>query len=160
MVIPSDQQRETSGIRRPGVSSPPAEREILSMAELTAYQYVKLGSNLEYLRGISSVSIMQTGSLAAFPNLLENLPPTRYSVKHTVEVIRSLLVQLEEMQLKKSLETAEHFRPMLQQMEEYLSQTPNPDTAFLQDHFADRLVAITKAVAMVVKPELAEKTVS
>ena len=128
------------------------------MAEVTAYQYVKLGSNLEYLRGISSVSIMQAGSLAGFPNLLENLPRTRYSVKHVVEVILSLLVQLQEMQLTKSLETAEAFRPMVGEMETYLKQTPDPEGAFLNDHFADRLVAIAKQVAMVVKPELAEKT--
>ena len=40
----------------------------------TAYQYVKLGSNLEFLRGISTVSVMQTTSLAAWPSLMENPP--------------------------------------------------------------------------------------
>ena len=45
------------------------------MAAPTAYQYAKLGSNVEFLRGISSVSLMQTASLIAFPHLLENLPP-------------------------------------------------------------------------------------
>ena len=128
------------------------------MAEPTAVQYVKLGSNLEFLRGISSVSLMQTTSLVAFPHLMENLPPRRYSVKHSVEVIKSLLIQLQEMELEKSLEMAEHFRPMLKEMEDYLAQAPNPETTFLNDHFADRLVAIARQVALVLKPELGAKT--
>ena len=129
------------------------------MAAPTAYQYAKLGSNLEYLRGISSVSLMQTTSLVAFPHLLENLPAQRYSVRNVVEVVKSLLILLEEMQLDKSLEMAEHFRPMLAQMEEYIEKTPQPNAAFLQDHFADRLVAIAKQVSMVLKPEVGEKAV-
>ena len=128
------------------------------MAAPTAYQYAKLGSNLEFLRGISSVSLMQTTSLVAFPNLLENLPAQRYAVQHVVEVVKSLLILLEEMQFEKSLEIAEHFRPMLAQMEEYLATNPNPNATFLQDHFADRLIAISKQVAMVLKPEMGEKS--
>ena len=129
------------------------------MAAPTAYQYAKLGSNLEFLRGISSVSLMQTTSLVAFPNLLGNLPAQRYSVPNVVEVVKSLLILLEEMQLEKSLEMAEHFRPMLAQMEEYIEKTPQPNAAFLQDHFADRLVAIARQVSMVLKPEVGEKAV-
>jgi hypothetical protein len=127
------------------------------MAEPTAYQYAKLGSNLEYVRGISSVSLMQTTSLVAFPNLLENLPAQRFNVQHVVEAVKSTLILLEEMKLEKSLEVAANFRPMLQQMEEYLASNPNPQTAFLQDHFANTLVAIAKQVAMVMKPEMGEK---
>ena len=44
----------------------------LPIMQPTAYQYVKLGSNLEFLRGISTVSVMQTTSLAACPNLMDN----------------------------------------------------------------------------------------
>ena len=44
------------------------------MSMPTGYQYAKLGSNLEYLRGICSASLPQAGSLAAFPDLRENLP--------------------------------------------------------------------------------------
>ncbi len=47
------------------------------MTQPTAYQYLKLGSNLEFLRGICSVSITQKTSLAALPNLMGNLPPYR-----------------------------------------------------------------------------------
>jgi hypothetical protein len=128
------------------------------MAAPTAHQYAKLGSNLEYLRGITSVSLMQTASLVAFPNLLGNLPAQRYSVPNVVEVVKSLLILLEEMKFEKSLEMAEHFRPMLAQMEEYLETNPNPNAAFLQDHFADRLIALSKQVAMVLKPEMGEKS--
>jgi hypothetical protein len=128
------------------------------MAEPTSYQYAKLGTNMEFLRGITSVSLMQTSSLIEFPNLLENLPAQRYSVQHVVEVIKALLVQLAEMKLEKSLEIAQNYRPMLEQMEEYLEKSPNPAGAFLQDHFADALVAITKQLAMVLKPEMGAKT--
>ncbi len=127
------------------------------MAEPTAYQYAKLGSNLEYLRGISSVSLMQTTSLVAFPNLLQNLPAQRYAVRHVVEAVKSTLILLEEMKLEKSLEVAANFRPMLKQMEEYLASNPNPQTAFLQDHFANTLVTIAMQVVMVMKPEMGEK---
>jgi hypothetical protein len=58
----------------------------------TAYQYVKLGANLEFLRGISTVSVMQTTSLAAWPSLLENLPARRYSAIRIVEAVKALLV--------------------------------------------------------------------
>ena len=50
------------------------------MTQPTAYQYVKLGLNLEFLRGIATASVMQTTSLAAFPRLMENLSARRYSV--------------------------------------------------------------------------------
>lgn len=127
------------------------------MPEPTAYQYAKLGSNLEYLRGITSVSLMQTTSLVAFPNLMGNLPAQRYSVPRVVEVLKSVLIQLEEMELKASLELAEHYRPMLKDMEEYLSKNPNPETAFLLDHFADRLVEIAKHMAIALKQDLSTK---
>ena len=127
------------------------------MAEPTTYQYAKLGSNLEFLRGICSVSLMQTTSLVAFPNLLGNLPGQRYSVQRVVEVLKSLLIQLEEMDLKASLEIAEHYRPMLKDMEEYLAKNPNPETAFLLDHFADRLVEIAKHITIALKQDLSSK---
>jgi hypothetical protein len=130
------------------------------MAEPTAYQYAKLGSNLEFLRGISSVSLMQTTSLVAFPHLLGNLPAQRYSVPRVVEVLKSLLIQLEEMELKTSLQIAEHYRPMLQDMEEYLDKNPNPQTAFLLDHFADRLVEIAKHLAIALKQDLGTSSAS
>jgi hypothetical protein len=127
------------------------------MSEPTAYQYAKLGSNLEFLSGISSVSLMQTTSLAAFPNLLGNLPAQRYSVQRVVEVLKSVLIQLEDMDLKASLEIAEHYRPMLKDMEEYLAKNPNPQTAFLLDHFADRLVEISRHLTVALKQDLAAK---
>jgi hypothetical protein len=124
------------------------------MNQPTPYQYVKLGSNLEFLRGICTISIMQTTSLAAFPNLLENLPPQRYAVLRVVEAIRALLVQLEEMNLRQSLQVAEAFRPMLAEMENYLARVKTPQTAYLTDPFAQRLVGVTKHVALAVRSEL------
>ena len=63
-----------------------------SMAQPSAYQYVKLGANLEFLRGIATASVMQTTSLAAFPELMGNLAPRRISVLQVVNVLKSLLV--------------------------------------------------------------------
>ncbi len=91
------------------------------MTQPTPYQYAKLGSNLEFLRGICTVSLMQTTSLAAFPNLMANLPAQRYSVLRVVEGLKAVLIQLQEMELQQSLQAAEPFRPMLKEMEDYLA---------------------------------------
>jgi hypothetical protein len=125
------------------------------MTPATPYQYVKLGMNLEYLRGTSSVSILLGTSLVAFPHLMENLPATRYSVMKVVEVLRSLLIQLQELGLSQSLAAAEGFRPMLADMEAYVKQTPSPEAAILQDHFANKLALLAKQVSLAVKQELA-----
>jgi hypothetical protein len=125
------------------------------MAQATAYQYVKLGSNLEFLRGLATVSVMQTTSLAAFPGLLENLPARCYSLPGLVNVVKSLLVQLEEMGMQRSLAVAEAFRPMLAEMDGYLARQTKPELAHLNDPFAERLVALAKVVGSAVRSELA-----
>lgn len=125
------------------------------MTQATPYQYIKLGMNLEFLRGTSSVSILLGTSLVAFPHLMENLPATRYNVMKVVEVLRSLLIQLQELGLAQSLAVAEGFRPMLAEMENYVNQTPAPAAAVLQDHFANKLALLAKQVALAVKQELA-----
>ena len=104
------------------------------------YQYVKLGSNLEFLRGLATVSVIQTTSLVAFPNLMENLSSQRYSLVQVVNVLKSLLVQLEEMGLAQSLRAADAFRPMLKEMEVPVRGS-EPELAHLNDPFAERLVA-------------------
>lgn len=125
------------------------------MAQATAYQYVRLGSNLEFLRGLATVSVIQTTSLAAFPNLMDNLSARRYSVMQVVNVIKSLLVQLEEMGLAQSLRVADAFRPMLAEMEQYLARQPKPELAHLTDEFAERLVVLSKQLGSAVRGELA-----
>ena len=124
------------------------------MTQPTPYQYVKLGSNLEFLRGISTVSVMQTTSLAAFPNLMENLPATRYSVPRVVEALKALLAQLEEMDLRQSLLASGPLRAMLKEMEDYLARVKLPQSAHLNDSFAHCLVALSKQLALVLRAEL------
>ena len=124
------------------------------MTQPTAYQYLKLGSNLEFLRGICSVSIMQTTSLAGLPNLMGNLPPHRYSAMRVAEVLRSLLIQLQEMSFAESLQVAEAFRPMLGQIEEYLAQVNSPQEAHLTDPFGERLITISRLLVSTVRKEL------
>ena len=68
---------------------------------------------------------------------------------------KSLLVQLEEMGLPKSLREAEPFRPMLAEMEAYLSRQPTPQLAHLNDPFAERIVALAKHLGSAVRSELA-----
>src|SRR5208337_3986988 len=114
------------------------------MSSPTAYQYVKLGSNLEFLRGLATVSVIQTTSLVAFPGLMDNLSARRYSVLGVVNVVKSLLVQLEELGLEQSLREAAAFRPMLAEMEDYLSRQAKPQLAHLTDEFAERLVVLSK----------------
>ena len=122
--------------------------------QATAYQYVKLGSNLEFLRGISTASVMQTTSLAAFPNLTGNFSPRRYSVFNVVNAVKALLAQLQELGLAESLRAAEPMRPMLAAMEDYLAKQPNPQQAYLTDQYADRLVALAVQVGTAVRTEL------
>jgi hypothetical protein len=124
------------------------------MPQPTAYQYVKLGSNLEYLRGIATVSIMLTTSLAACPKLLANLPMTRYSVMQVAGVIRTLLAQLEEMGLAESLREAEPLCPMLKELEDYLSRQAKPELARLKDEFAERLIVLAITIGFAVRTEL------
>ncbi|OHB80460.1 MAG: hypothetical protein A2W31_16735 [Planctomycetes bacterium RBG_16_64_10] len=130
------------------------------MQQPTAYQYVKLGMNLEYVRSIHSASILLGTSLVAFPHLMENLPGNRCSVERIIEVLRSLLIQLDEMGFTRTLAEAAAFRPMLARMEAYVSQTRDPAGTILQDHFADDLVDIAKRVTAVLKQELAAPTAS
>ena len=128
------------------------------MTQPTGYQYVKLGENLEFLRGICAASLRPTTSLAAFPNLMENLPPRRYSVVRVVEVLKAILIQLQELKLEQSRRAAEPFRPMLSEMEDYLSRTKEPQLAHLNDQFADRLVVLSGVVASAVRSELGATT--
>ena len=72
-----------------------------------------------------------------------------------VNVMKSLLVQLEEMGLAQSLREAEAFRPMLAEMEDYLARQSNPQLAHLTDPFAERLVALSKHLGSAVRSELA-----
>ncbi len=120
----------------------------------TGYQYAKLGSNLEYLRGICSISLTQAADLAAFPDLMENLPGQRYLVVNVVEVLRSLLVQLGELYLPASREAARPLIPMLKEMETFLSQSQNPRAAYLNDAFAQRLIVVAKQVILAARRDL------
>jgi hypothetical protein len=124
------------------------------MSQPTNCQYVKLGMNLEYLRGISSTSILLGTSLVAFPELMENLPAQRFAATKVVAVLKSLLIQLEEMRLQQTLTAAAEFRPMLAQVEAYISQQPNPGAIVLQDGFANRLASVAKQVSLALKLEL------
>ncbi len=130
------------------------------MDQKTLYQYIKLGMNLEYLSGIGTVSILLGTSMVAFPNLTTNLPGVRYSVKNVIETLRSLLAQLDDLDLPRSLEAAAPVQPMLQEMEQFMSQVPpqQQPQITLQDPFADRLVAIARQLSLVVRQEASEKT--
>jgi hypothetical protein len=125
------------------------------MTQPTNYQFVKLGSNLEFLRGVCSATLLApTSGLENYPNLIENLPTHRYSVVHVVSVLKSLLVQFQEMKLDQSLLAAEAFRPMIKEMEDHLQQAEANETSYLYNPFAERLVALSKQVFSTVKSEL------
>lgn len=124
------------------------------MAESTAHRYYKLGSELEYLRGLSSKSLTVPAELSAFHNLSENVPSRRYAVRHVVDVLGSVLARLEQMELVKPLAAAAELRGMLPQMQDYLGKLSKPDIAVLQDPFAERLVAVCKQVVAAVEAEL------
>ncbi len=127
------------------------------MSASTASSFLKLGLNLEYLRGIASVSDLAGRNLDPFPFLRENQPSQRYAAVRVVTVLRSLFASLESLNLKKSLEVAEGFRPMLAEVETYLGKASNPDVVTLLDHFADKLIRIADDVAASVKEEAGAK---
>jgi hypothetical protein len=124
------------------------------MSHPANYEYVKLGMNLEYLRGMSTASIAVTANLTAFPNLAANLPAHRSEATQVIAVLTSVLIQLEEMGLPQSLAAAAEFRAMTAQMEAYIRQNPAPGPTVLQDGFADKLVSVAKHVSLVLKQEL------
>ena len=126
--------------------------------DATLYQYVRLGMNLEYLRGIATVSIMQSGSMAEFPQLMANLPAQRYNVLTVVGAIKALLMQLETLGLTESAAAAEPLKPMCAEMEQALAQVRIQSDLTLRDHFADKLVVIAKTVSLAVKEETAKKS--
>jgi hypothetical protein len=86
--------------------------------------------------------------------LLENLPNRRYAVLNVANVVKALLVQLEELGLQESLRVAESLRPMLQEMEDFQAGLKPPQYAFLNDPFAERLIALAKQLGSAVRTEL------
>lgn len=124
------------------------------------YQYIKLGMNMEYLRGVSSVSVMPADDLVKFPRLVENLPPNRYSVIRVVEVLKAVFVQLEDLGLQDTRAECEQLRPLLEQMETYLTENPNPAASFMNDGFADKLVFFTNELMLALKKEASAKFAS
>ncbi len=128
------------------------------MAESTAQIYYRLGTELEFLRGISSKSLTAPTSLSTFRNLTENLAVQRYTVRRVVQVLDSVLSALERLQLAQAVEAAKSWRPMADEMREYLRKSEKPDTAVLQDPFADQLVAIARHVAAKLEADLAQRS--
>lgn len=124
------------------------------------YRYIKLGMNIEFLRGISSVSVMPNDELVAFPRLVGNLAPNRYAVINVVETLRSVFIQLDELDLTKTRDEARQLEPLLQQMEEYLAQNEDPTKAFMNDGFADKLVFFINELHLCLKTEAAAKMVN
>ena len=132
------------------------------MSEKTLYQYVKLGMNVEFLNGIGTISILLGTSMVAFPNLTMNLPAARYPVRKVIEVIKSIFLQLEELDLQQSLKSAEPLRPMLDEMENFMASVPEQSQMgiTLQDPFADQIVALAKNLAFAIRAETSAKLAS
>lgn len=127
------------------------------MPQISPYQYVKLGMNLEYLQGVTSSSIKLTANLASFPELTENLPTQRFDATKVMAVVRSLLIQLEEMGLRETRSAADALAPMLTQVETYINENPTSSSIVLQDGFANKLVSVAKQISLVLKQELGSR---
>ncbi len=119
----------------------------------TSYELIKLGMNLQHLRSIASNSIFLGTSLVEFTHLEENQPAVRYSVRKTVELLRSVVLQLQEFGYTRTLQALAPLEPMRVEMEQALAQAPPGDELTLRDHFADRIVAHMKDVLVVLKEE-------
>src|SRR5690349_4302497 len=103
------------------------------MAQHSLYEFIKLGINLKQLRDIATASILPTASLAAFPNLEENQPLQRCSVRKTVELLKTIRVQLTEFGLTGTLAALDPLVPMQAEMETALAQAPPGDNLILRD---------------------------
>jgi hypothetical protein len=64
------------------------------------------------------------------------------------------LIQLEELKLAESLRVADAFRPMIQEMEDYLNTATDKESSYLHNPFAEKIVAIAKQVSTAVKVDL------
>lgn len=122
-----------------------------------AIQLLRLGRALDYLSGIATVSMIQAGSLAAFPMLMRNLANDRFAVPRVIDAVRTLLASLENLELTQSLTAAEPYRPMLQQMVDYMAQGPAPRSTVLLDPFADRLAGLAVELGPLVEAELGQR---
>ena len=124
----------------------------------TAYEFIKLGMNVQQLRSIASASIFLGTSLVEFPNLEENQPAVRCSVRKTVELLRSVRLQLEEFGFTRTIQAMAALEPMRTEMEQALSQAPPQDELMLRDHFANALVEHMKHVQIVLKEEASQRS--
>jgi hypothetical protein len=136
------------------------DEELRPMEPQTLYRYIKLGMTMEYLSGISSVSIMPHQSLAAFPRLVENLAPNRYSVERVLEALRALRIQLEELGLERAATEADQFQPLVEQLETYLRQHAASSASFMNDSFADKLLFFARQLQLTLKKEASGKWAS
>lgn len=122
------------------------------MPQRSLYEFIKLGMNLQHLRSIASVSIIPATSLVAFPNLEENQPGVRCSVRKTVELIKSVRIQLEGFGFSRTLAAMQPLEPMLRDMEQALASAGGQDL-ILRDPFANDLVGHIKNLLVVLKEE-------
>ena len=131
------------------------------MSQATLYQFVKLGTHLEFLRGIASVSIIPGTSLVAWPALMNNQPATRYSVMKVVEAMKAVQIQLQALGLTQSLQEASNrWDPLLAQMEAALAGSAQGAGVILRDEFANHLIEQTMIVIQAVKEETASREIA
>lgn len=124
------------------------------MANISAAVAFKLGLNLEYLRGINTVNMNTLCDLSPVPFLLENQPALRYSAARVADVLTSLAKILNDADLPKTRESAVPFNAMRAEIEDFLSQAPEPDAVTLRDPFADQLVSLAETVTKTAREEL------
>ncbi len=128
------------------------------MAQRSLYEIVKLGMNLQALRDIASVSIIPGTSLVAFPNLEENQPVARCSVRKTVDLLKVVRLQITDMGFRATLDAMAPLSPMQAEMEAALAQSQGQDL-ILNDHFADKLIGHVKNLIVLLKEEGSAKMV-
>lgn len=116
-------------------------------------QFLKFGLHLEYLRGISSSNVRQLSDIQHCPYLLGNQPGLRYSAENVSSVLRSLMDLVKATELSKTAEAAEAYRPMLDEIEEFLSKAVDKHNIMLLDHFSDKIASIAEDVLKSLRDE-------
>ena len=125
------------------------------MKSIPTDEAIRLGMLIEYLRGISSVSVTATTLLDDLPELNANFAGNRYRVMDVAEEVKELIDILEKYECEDTLAVVGDLGEKLKQMEEYLSSSPSADEAFLLNPFANDLIAIANEVGDKIMEEAA-----
>ena len=125
------------------------------MKPIPTEEAIRLGMLIEYLRGISSVSVTATTILDDLPELNANFAGNRYRVVDVAEVVEEVIDTLEKFECEETLAVLGDLGEKLGEMKEYLASTESADDAFLLNPFANDIISIANQIGDTILEEAA-----